>query len=362
MVPSDTSISRQDDTRSLSAIGSSMRPNDGELTPLARQIAVKDVGHRSRDENGERDPAQPLAVARNFLEIEAEHHQRDGGDPRIGQEVRQRKGRAGSAESELACCVTPSMNSKCSPVCPALKRVRRTALHTGDIRCSGDGLRRPVKLASFPPPPCRLRRRRHLRRRHLSIRASTNHIMAEPPTSIVLSDMLDTRLAYLLDPDPRRRAAGRAGQRRRARPVRRLFGSGLLGRGDRRAGRRARRHPRAAAASRRGGTGSGVVISPDGLALTNAHVVNGAREIRLSDTEGRTTEARLLGIDPDTDLALLRADAARSFAVRAARRFQAAQARPSRDRDRQPARLRVDRDRRRDLGARPFAARHHRAA
>jgi S1-C subfamily serine protease len=64
----------------------------------------------------------------------------------------------------------------------------------------------------------------------------------------------------------------------------------------------------------RGGVGSGVVISPDGLVLTNAHVVNGAKEIRLSDTEGRTTESRLLGIDPDTDLALLRADAARSLA------------------------------------------------
>jgi S1-C subfamily serine protease len=64
----------------------------------------------------------------------------------------------------------------------------------------------------------------------------------------------------------------------------------------------------------RGGVGSGVVISPDGLTLTNAHVVNGAREMRLSDTEGRTTKARLLGIDPDTDLALLRADAARSLA------------------------------------------------
>jgi S1-C subfamily serine protease len=64
----------------------------------------------------------------------------------------------------------------------------------------------------------------------------------------------------------------------------------------------------------RGGTGSGVVISPDGLTLTNAHVVDGARAIRLSDSEGRTTQARLLGIDPDTDLALLRADSARSLA------------------------------------------------
>jgi S1-C subfamily serine protease len=63
----------------------------------------------------------------------------------------------------------------------------------------------------------------------------------------------------------------------------------------------------------RGGTGSGVVISPDGLVLTNAHVVNGARELRLSDIEGRRTEARVLGIDPDTDLALLRADASRHF-------------------------------------------------
>jgi S1-C subfamily serine protease len=63
----------------------------------------------------------------------------------------------------------------------------------------------------------------------------------------------------------------------------------------------------------RGGVGSGVVISPDGLVLTNAHVVGAARHVTLTDTEARTTDARLLGIDPDTDLALLRADAARSL-------------------------------------------------
>jgi S1-C subfamily serine protease len=62
-----------------------------------------------------------------------------------------------------------------------------------------------------------------------------------------------------------------------------------------------------------GGMGSGVVISPDGLVLTNSHVVDGARELRLTDTEGRRMEARLLGEDPDTDLALVRAGAARNL-------------------------------------------------
>jgi S1-C subfamily serine protease len=62
-----------------------------------------------------------------------------------------------------------------------------------------------------------------------------------------------------------------------------------------------------------GGVGSGVVIAPDGLVLTNCHVVEGAKEIRLLDAEGRVMEARTLGVDPDTDLALLRAGAVRDL-------------------------------------------------
>src|SRR5689334_11826125 len=66
-------------------------------------------------------------------------------------------------------------------------------------------------------------------------------------------------------------------------------------------------------ANSRGGTGSGVILSPDGLILTNSHVVSGASVIGLADTEGRTTDAQLLGDDSDTDLALIRANAARDL-------------------------------------------------
>jgi S1-C subfamily serine protease len=66
-------------------------------------------------------------------------------------------------------------------------------------------------------------------------------------------------------------------------------------------------------ARERGGLGSGIVISPDGLVLTNSHVVGSSKQIRLRDIEGIVSDARVLGVDPDTDLALLRADGVRDL-------------------------------------------------
>lgn len=54
--------------------------------------------------------------------------------------------------------------------------------------------------------------------------------------------------------------------------------------------------------------GSGVIVSSDGYILTNYHVISGADAIQVGVQDGRSAAARIVGVDPDTDLALLKVD------------------------------------------------------
>ncbi|MDX3906870.1 MAG: DegQ family serine endoprotease [Pigmentiphaga sp.] len=57
------------------------------------------------------------------------------------------------------------------------------------------------------------------------------------------------------------------------------------------------------------GQGSGFIVSPDGVILTNAHVVKGAKEVTVKLTDRREFRAKVLGSDPQTDVAVLKIDA-----------------------------------------------------
>jgi len=57
------------------------------------------------------------------------------------------------------------------------------------------------------------------------------------------------------------------------------------------------------------GLGSGVVITKDGYILTNNHVVDGAKEVKVTLTDGREFTAKVIGRDPKTDIAVVKIDA-----------------------------------------------------
>lgn len=61
---------------------------------------------------------------------------------------------------------------------------------------------------------------------------------------------------------------------------------------------------------RRSGLGSGVIISTDGYILTNHHVIDGAEQIKVDLNDNRTLDAKVVGSDPLSDLAVLKIDAA----------------------------------------------------
>lgn len=57
------------------------------------------------------------------------------------------------------------------------------------------------------------------------------------------------------------------------------------------------------------GTGSGVIISPDGYIITNNHVIDGSRELSVTLNDNRTYNAEIIGTDDKTDIALLKIEA-----------------------------------------------------
>jgi len=69
------------------------------------------------------------------------------------------------------------------------------------------------------------------------------------------------------------------------------------------------RSPQPPAEQQRSGLGSGVIVDANGYIVTNHHVVDGAEEIKVDLSDNRSLDARLVGADPPSDLAVLKVEA-----------------------------------------------------
>lgn len=61
------------------------------------------------------------------------------------------------------------------------------------------------------------------------------------------------------------------------------------------------------------GTGSGVIVSPDGYIITNYHVIENNSSIEITTNDNKTYEASVIGTDPDTDIAVLKIEAVKKL-------------------------------------------------
>ena len=98
--------------------------------------------------------------------------------------------------------------------------------------------------------------------------------------------------------------------------------------------------------------GSGFIIDPSGLIVTNNHVIEGADEITVTLQDNTTLKAKLVGQDDAGDLALLKVDAGQAAAGAAAGGFRRLPGRRLGAGDRQPVRAWRDGDGRDCFGAR----------
>lgn len=138
------------------------------------------------------------------------------------------------------------------------------------------GFLRPTVTASTPKPAPRV--------------ATISAPRAPIPPLVNFADVVERINPAVVNIDATSRGAGSDGTRRRL-PVPE---SPELFDGPRRDARR--------------GAGSGFIIDADGSILTNNHVIEGAERILVKLSDGRSLRARVVGTDPDTDIALLKVD------------------------------------------------------